>query len=301
MRGDIKEAIQEDVSEEKDEVVEEKLENPRELAVEAIVAENRKADSFEEPEEEPEPIPEEEVLEAEEEEEEEEEEFVTLTSDGKEIQVEMSKIIDAGKRTYQKETTGDARLEEASERMKEINRLEAELAEREKYVAPLADGDNTSIGKKFTAAVFEDEGVAEQVLDTVDSRIKFLEDKLALQEQRTELNAEQEQQKIVNYYHNTYDEIASDQDMHDMLVLRTKSHQRDDPSLSPQEAIDEAAKDVNRFYGKEVVSTEKTPPVRTTKRAGVQKRELNKPPPKPQTTDEILAEMQVARGRRATL
>lgn len=304
MRVNIEEAIQEDVSEKQDEkeVVEEKTEeqtvNPRVAAMEEIVEANRKDSGLEEPEEEPE----EEV-----EKEPDEEELITLKVDGKEVQVKMSEVIDAGKRTYQKETTADARLEEVSQRQKEIAELEAKLNERQKTLVTLADGEQIDIGKEFTAAMFDDDNKAADLLNQMSGRIRFLEDSLALQAQNEEAKIErareqeqQENEKIVSYYHKTYDEIASDEDMHDMMVVRTRSHQKADPSLSPQEAIDKAAEDVNRFYGISEDQEKVTPTVRTPKRAGA-KRSLHKPLPKPQTTEEILAEMQVARGRRPTL
>jgi hypothetical protein len=50
----------------------------------------------------------------------EEEELVTIKVDGKEEQVPLSKIKDAGVRTFQKETAADKRLQEISEREKQL-------------------------------------------------------------------------------------------------------------------------------------------------------------------------------------
>ena len=51
---------------------------------------------------------------------EETEESITLDADGKEINVPLSKIIDVGKRTLQKEITADKRLSEATEILKSV-------------------------------------------------------------------------------------------------------------------------------------------------------------------------------------
>lgn len=65
------------------------------------------------------------------------EEMITITVDGKEQQMPLSKIKEFGIRAAQKIETGDRRLEEASLRAKEIERRERELLRKEQELSSL--------------------------------------------------------------------------------------------------------------------------------------------------------------------
>jgi len=135
--------------------------NPRDLAIERLAQnalseragefqgeiadeESEAEDLLEEGEENPEPTEDEEMAASEEEEgdaekdteeeeesspedEEEEEELIEVKIDGEKKRVPLSKVIDAGQRTFQKETAADKRLEEATRVLKEVREAKESL------------------------------------------------------------------------------------------------------------------------------------------------------------------------------
>lgn len=111
-------------------------------------------ESPEEETEEEEPESEEEPSE-EEESEEEPEQMITVVVDGVESQVPLSKLIDAGKRTYQKETAADKRLFEANKLLEEAKRsqLSHDAAPEQPSEENLAKERYDRAKKKYAQAV----------------------------------------------------------------------------------------------------------------------------------------------------
>ena len=155
--------------------------------------------------------------------------------------------------------------------------------------------------------MFESDEKPAEVINEIADRLRRLEEKekLVLEKEKA-LNAEaaeaekEEHEEIVQYYHGNYDDISRSPKMHRMFNAAIATVQEDDPSLSPQEAIDMAASDTYKFYGIDTAEPEKKTPVKTPRRAGAP-RKLQDDTPKPQTTEEILADMQRSRGRSPTL
>jgi len=95
----------------------------------------------------------------------EKEEYVTLKVNGKEEQVPLSKVLDAGTRTLQKETAADARLQEATQLLAEAKK------EREAATPPSSDVDSspsTTVDAEILAKKLID-GDIEEVKDAIQT------------------------------------------------------------------------------------------------------------------------------------
>jgi hypothetical protein len=298
----MKEAIVTDVSDEIEEVVEEVI-SPRDQAMADIVKNTIEDRNLEigvvEPEVEPEKEPEEDPPEVDP----PEEETVTLQVNGEEVVVPRSQVEEAGVRTLQKETSADARLEKAAS-------VEAELARREKELeameADLLTRDQpeiepNDIGKEFADALYEDEGKVAGVITQITQSIAELKAANVSAAKKVEDDKATENARLVKHYHDSYEDIANDADMHSALNRRLSGIAEKDPSLTPSQVVDSAAKEVYEKFGiTKVVEKKKTPsdikqdmPKQPKKASG---RKVPIPEKKPKTRSDILKQMQSGRG-----
>jgi hypothetical protein len=283
-------------------VSEEEQLSPRMKAMQSIVAERKQSEEPEEPEviEEVEDVEESTI---------EEPEFVTVTVNGKEKQVEAKKVEEAGGiTTYQKMVAADEKLRNAAARESELARREAELARMEaslleKKKEPEVDPDD--IGREFAEALYEDEEkVAKTVtgilkkLGDVEKTVKEVHDK----ETQRELKSRED---VVKYYHQTYNDISSDLDMHPALNRRLAELANSGESLTPQQMIDKAAAEVYAKFGinreDPDATTKKPTPQEVKEKLPTQPRKASTrkaPPPKqePKKRSDTIAEMRNSRG-----
>ena len=285
----MEEAIVTDVSEEIEDVVEV---SPREAMVSNIVAKNSedRDQILDEPEVEPEVI------------EDPIEETVTLQVDGKEVIVPRSQVEEAGVRTLQKETTADARLEYAASREQELVRREQELTAMEEDLLQKRDQQEVEpdeVGKAFADALYEDEDTVAKTITSITQSIKALEAENVKTARDRAASKEAENKQVVTYYHNSYQDIANDPDMHNSLNRRLSGIAKDHPEFTPSQVIDEAATEVyERFNGAElsVSETKKKMPRQAKKASG---RKPKVPEKKPITRSDVIAGMRGTRGVQA--
>lgn len=147
-------AIQKDVSEEVEK--QEKFKSERDEVIDAILS--RRDDETEEVE------TDEEVLDEEEKDEEvdetldddqddEPEQMVKIKVNGEEREVPLSQIVDAGKRTLQKESAADQKLDHASRLMKQVEELAKQVQQPSKDVAPPKPAQDAPNLKQIVAAI----------------------------------------------------------------------------------------------------------------------------------------------------
>jgi hypothetical protein len=297
----MKEAIVTDVSDETSEVVEEIVEevvelSPREAMIKEIVTENSSEDlddrevveEPEEPAEEPEPL----------------EETVTLQVNGEEVVVPRSQVEEAGVRTLQKETAADAKLELAASREQELLLREHELKQMEEDLLVKRDQQEVvpdEVGKAFADALYEDEDLVAKTITTITQSIKALEAQNAIAARKAKDQEAAEFEEIKDYYHQTYNDIANDPDMHSGFNRRLTIIGGKNPSYTPRQVVDEAASEVYERFGQKVEpspnSEAKRKMPRQPKRAAGRKPAV--PEKKPKTRSDVIAEMRGKRGVQA--
>lgn len=291
------EAIVTDVSEEADEVVM----SPREALVQEIVEDNLDVRAEIEgvgPEyTEEEPIQDEPI---------EEDDTITLQVMGKEVVVPRSEVEEAGVRTLQKETAADSKLELAASRERELNQRELDLKAMEddllRKQMPV-DVEPNEVGKAFADALFEDETVVANTISNITkTQANMAKEVLALKAERELIARERadkevaEKNGVIKHYHDSYSDISTDPDMHNSLNMRLATVAKENPELTPQEVVDEAASQVYERFGVNTNphSEAKRNMIKQPKRAAGRKVAVKEP--KPKTRSDTIDGMRKLRG-----
>ena len=235
----------------------------------------------------------------------EDDDTVTLQVNGQEQTVPRSEVLDAGVRTLQKETAADEKLREAAlketaleERAQELARMEEELLEKQNQQKVEAD----NAGKEFADAITEfDEDKIAEGYTAITARLNAIATAQEKVVAEREFEKQSENEKVIHYYHEQYEDISQDPDMHSSLNRRLAEVSTAHPAFTPQQVIDEAAGQVYKKFG---ISTGKeTPkdvkdkmPRQPRKAAGRKPRE---PEVKPRQRSDVIASMRGKRGVQA--
>ena len=312
------EVVTEGVSEEPTEESEPKL-SAREQMVKDIADRQREErqkdqedESEEEPEEEPE-APEEEATQKDADEPEskpeEQVEYVTIKVDGVEKEVPRDKVLEQGIRTLQKDSAADARLNEASKRLKELQQYEAYLREQaDKLKVPASTTKDER--EQFAKALIEDEDKAAEMFSESQQRVKELEqlvhglsDKVNESTQFVQDQRVNQAKKINNLFKREFPGLAKYQHLRDMVNDETKIIMQSDPDLPPEDVLMQAgnrvkqniAEDLGYIEPPEDGVTETSPEPKRVKQKmpkPVRKasgRRPSKPEKKRQTASDIIA------------
>jgi hypothetical protein len=255
--------------------------------------------------------------------EEEAEDFVTVKIDGEEKKVERDQILEAGVRTFQKESAADKRLQAASEQLKKLQQYEYELRQREEALAkalPSQQDEQTreqsendrQVYRKTAEALYSgDEDAAAEALEKllegrgsnepaapqVDTNQLVQE---AVRQTRLEMQIESARESFVS----EFSEIVSDPVLTRLADEESAQLLNSNPEYTPKQNLMEAGRRVREWVeahggGKhepapESNKTERKRAIKPVKAAGG--KVPGKPEEKPKTRSDIVAEMRKQRG-----
>jgi len=250
---------------------------------------------------------------------------------GEEKEVPEEEIIEAGIRTYQKETAADVRLREAAEKQRAIEAREAALAELEKRLEEQQRAEPTKKESRATAEV-DDEfltSVVDSLMDGEEDRAKaaikeiinraqhreerhFSETEISRMVQqevdRRETAREAEQRKTAMndanaWFSQNYGWVEQDPGLESFAQSQGKRLVSEHPEWSPHRVVEEIGKTVDAF-----VSRFKQPENDPLEHKREAKRQTDNPPAasgrapsppesKPKTKRDAFAEIKKARGQ----
>jgi hypothetical protein len=144
-------------------------------------------------------------------------EKVKLVIDGEEREVPLSEVVDAGKRTLQKQEAADKRLEEATKLLreaKEVRETPPAKPDASKDSAPKPDAEKAAKVAKLTQAIrygADDEAAnaALELLELGATKGPNLDDAMSAMEAR--LDAKQTSQKIFDQFKTDFPQITGNQ------------------------------------------------------------------------------------------
>ena len=259
-------------------------------------------------EEEPEEEPDEPDLDEPEDEEEPDEELVEINAAGEKHQVPMSKVIESGKATLQKETTADQRLAKATEAFKllqqraaELDALEEKLNKRQKTSAT---GDLDEVVNKYSEGILDgDEETATEFIKQTMEKVNEADQKIGnleaqLQENRAFIEHQRQEQKaeLSKLYAEEYSDISGDNNLHMLAQQKAAAIRAANPDLPEKAVMEQSCNEVRDWVDSNFASPEmikKDMPKQPKKAAG---RVPPKPKPKRKTASDIINEIKASRG-----
>lgn len=232
---------------------------------------------------------------------------------------ELEVPIDDMKTRYQKDTAAEKRLEEAAEKMRQIELREQQLYAYEQQLrqqpspdaagsAPsVNDAQNDAIKKAVEAIYSGEEDAAQEALQqaiaptgrsqetaTPEQIVAEVENRIAAR------NAESDRVRAVEAFRKEFPEIAGDQDLWEVADRHTVKIYEESPDATMTEIMIEAGKRTRDWYGhKSPAQTAKAERKRKSTAnsvSGVNARaSLGEDEPRPMTPSEIISEMRSAR------
>jgi len=287
------------------------------------------AEAEAEPEAEPEPEPEPEP-EAERQPE-PDDEMVTIKVDGVEQQVPASRVREIGIRAMQKELAADARLNEASQRQKQIEEQQAALRKREMEIEKVANDlqqrynhnnagpskdaqDFKETAKSVLKAIYDDDqdNAADALAQLFQGRQQATPDlqtvvrqaekaaRDAARQEYAERKAREDHAKAVEAFKKTFPDVASDPRLFDEADRETLKVKQEHPDWELPQILEEAGKRVvkwkRQFGGSQVTQTATARKQSLDNPQAANVRHAPPPAQKPKTASEKIADMRRARG-----
>lgn len=254
--------------------------------------------------------------------EQEQQSFVTVKIDGKEQQVDQEKILDAGVRTFQKESAADKRLQEASVQLKRLQEYEYQLRQREEALAkalPAKKADEPKPQSKHDRQVYRqtaealysgDEDAAAEALEKllegrdetpaapqIDPNALVQE---AVRRTRQQMSVENARESFAS----EFTEIIADPVLTRLADEESAVLLRDNPEMTAKQNLMEAGRRVrnwveahgggNHAPAPESQKAERKRAIKPVKAAGG--KIPSKPEEKPKTRSDIVADMRKQRG-----
>lgn len=233
---------------------------------------------------------------------------------------ELEVPIDDMKTRYQKDTAAEKRLEEAAEKMRQVELREQQLYAYEQQLrqqpssdaagsAPSDnDAQNDAIKKAVEAIYSGEEDAAQQALQDAIASSGRDQEQVATPEQIVAevenriaaRNAEHDRVRAVQKFQQEYPEIAKDQDLWEIADRHTIRVYEENPDATMTEIILEAGKRTREWYGykspAKTAKAEKKRKAASDSVSGVNARaSLGEDDPRPLTPSEIIEEMRSAR------
>ncbi len=236
----------------------------------------------------------------------------TLKINGEEKQYTEEQVLAIA----QKQEAADARLQEASRRIREIEQREAELEARASSQPSAQDVGNQESSEELKKMSRE---YHEALLDGDDERADELliqiqnagrqqptqtidPDQLAneVYQKSEQLKAAKERQAQVeaaqNFFKEEYGDIAGNPNLYNLADQITARLMQENPSLSPMELVTAAGDEVRETIGANKVSRTERKKKATGGMRGSNARKAGKPQPKAKTRADVLNDMRAGRG-----
>ena len=249
--------------------------------------------------------------------------YVTIVVDGEEQQVPRDKIFDAGKRTLQKESAADRRLQEASRRLKEIElreaklkHLESEGSRKKNSDPPSDDPDEVQLkrAKELLTSILDgdDEKAAKELAKAIYGRREttpaFNQEDVVAQVE-LELEERLSRKEARNRFASEYPEIQNSERLLVMADQEAARVHAEHPEYTFEEILMEAGMRVETFLNdvrggqSKQESANSLGAKHERKRnssnlRGASVRQKPASPPKPKTRSEIVAEKKARRAQR---
>jgi hypothetical protein len=229
-----------------------------------------------------------------------EDKFVTVKVNGRTYEVEAEKVERAGGiEAYQRTAAASEKQREVAAREAALKKREAELAEIErKLLNPEPEVEQEgNFGKQFADQIFDDPEAVAEAMNRLESRTRKAEQTTEELLQKQRQQEQKEQQTVVQYFWSNHEEIARDQEFTDALNARLPRIVEENPALSIQQAIDEAAEQVYTKFNlkkgsagqqKETVKPDRRP-TKAPPRATSQR--LPEPEVKQKTPEEVVRDL----------
>lgn len=259
------------------------------------------------------------------------EEMVTIKVDGVEQQVPASRVQEIGIRAMQKELAADARLNEASQRQKQIEEQQAALRKREMEVEKVANDlqqrynhnnagpskdaqDFKETAKSVLKAIYDDDQdkAADALAQLFQGRQQATPDlqtvvrqaekaaRDAARQEYAERTAREDHAKAVEAFKKTFPDVASDPRLFDEADRETLKVKKEHPDWELSKILEEAGKRVvewkRQFGGSQATQTATARKQSLDNPQAANVRHAPPPAPKPKTASEKIADMRRARG-----
>lgn len=239
--------------------------------------------------------------------EEDEQDLVVLKVDGEEQQVERDKVLEAGIRALQKESTADKRLQEATELLKQAK--EQQFSEKEESITLPSNDDEDLTASQLAQAIQygDDDDVTSAInvlLQRRDNATSTVPDDVReelKQEARTEAALKVEFDNAVDRFKKEYSEIADDPMLMQVMINKEAQLRQEGDSRGYWELYDEIGKEINDWLDKKS-PTESGLDKRRRKKESIDNVEGANAPvgkkqtPKPKSRKDLLNEMAKERG-----
>jgi len=252
-----------------------------------------------------------------------EEDFVTVKIDGVETQVKRDKILDAGVRTFQKESAADKRLQEASVQLKKLQQFEHELRQREEALAtalpskdePKQSETDQQVYRKTAEALYsgDEEAAAEALRALLEGREQAkpatpaapqVDQEALVQEVVRQTRYTMSVENARESFASEFTEILADPVLARLANEESAALLETNPDFTPRQNLMEAGTRVRKWVeahggehhtpAPESKKTERKRALKPVKAAGG--KTPGEPEVKPKTGSDIVAEMRKQRG-----
>lgn len=233
------------------------------------------------------------------------EETETIVVDGEEREESVEELLEAGKRAKQKELAADAKFQQAAKLQGELEARVAHMEQLEAELAKQREKVQEASSEEFSEALLMDEKKAGEMFAQTIAKQRELEERLAsmggeLQQVNrvAEMQVRNQGAEFSRYYQDKYGDVAGNDGLHKIAMDRAKAIRAENQNLSEFEVIDQSVQDtrdwVKSLTGGDNATDKKRKMQKQPVKAGGRTR--GKPAFKPETREDVLAQMQAAKA-----
>jgi hypothetical protein len=203
---------------------------------------------------------------------------VTLKVNGEETEVPAEKVLDAGIRSLQKESAADKRLEEAGQKMSDLDAREQRIETREQELkaakigkpggepAPSAPADvpakpdenldeqaETLVDELWSGDKEKATGAVKTILERSNAATPTPNQQVSAEDVATIVEQRQEASATLKRFYERYPEVENDVNLYNIVNNESKRIYKEHPEYSLEELMMESGKYVMDKYGGKVV------------------------------------------------
>lgn len=227
---------------------------------------------------------------------EEEPETVRIKVDGEEREVPRDKVVDAGIRALQKESTADKRLEEATRLLREVQERIAPKQEKPQET-PSQEWDDATVAYALEHGTEEQKAYAVKQLRGRETATPEEVEQKVMQKVLDTMDFKE----ASNWFVSEYKDIASDPYLMQLAAVSEDNLRRQGDTRSRRELYKDIGEDLRKWKGGTTNAQsfeekkEQKSKVQTIPSASVKK--MTEQVKQPKTTSEVIADMRKSRGQ----